>query len=107
MKLLLTSAGLSNESIIKAFFDLVGKSAKEIRVAFIPTASNIETGDKWWLIKDLSTLQGMGFAQLDIVDISAMPKVAWQPRLEEADVFFFGGGNTFYLMHWIRKSGNR
>src|SRR5690606_24264799 len=29
----------------------------------------------------------------------------WQPRLEEAEVLFFGGGNTFHLMHWMKKSG--
>lgn len=105
MKLLLTSAGLSNESIKKAFFDLVEKSAKEIKVAFIITAANIEAGDKWWLIKDLSTLKEMGFAQLDIVDIAAVPEKVWKPRIQEADVLFFGGGNTFFLMYWIKKSG--
>lgn len=105
MKLLLTSAGLSNELIKKAFFKLVGKPAKEIKVAFIPTAGDIEAGDKWWLIKDLQILQEMGFAQLDIVDIASVPEKVWRPRLEEADVFFFGGGNTFYLMYWLEKSG--
>lgn len=105
MKLLLTSAGLANESIKKAFFDLVGKPAKEIKVTFIPTAGDIEPGDKWWIIKDLKTLQEMDFAQLDIVDIAAVSEKVWKPRLEEADVLFFGGGNTFFLMYWIRKSG--
>lgn len=105
MKLLLTSAGLANESIKKAFFDLIGKPAKDIKIAFIPTAGDIEPGDKWWIIKDLKTIQEMGFAQLDIVDIAAVPEKVWKPRLEEADVLFFGGGNTFFLMYWIRKSG--
>ena len=105
MKLLLTSAGLSNKSIKKAFLKLVGKPAKKIKVAFIPTASNIEEGDKCWLIEDLKTLQNMGFAQVDILDIAAVPKIIWESRLYKADVLFFGGGNTFYLMHWIKKSG--
>lgn len=105
MKLLLTSAGLSNKSIEKAFFELVGKPVDKIKVVFIPTAANIEPGDKWWLINDLVKLKDMGFAQLDIVDISAVSQAVWQPRLEEADAFFFGGGNTFHLMYWIQKSG--
>jgi len=29
----------------------------------------------------------------------------WAPRLEAANVLFFGGGNTFHLMHWMEKSG--
>lgn len=105
MKFLLTSAGLANDSIKKSFFDLVEKPTKEIKIAFIPTASNIENGDKSWLVQGLADLQEMGFAQLDIVDIAAVPKVIWKPRLEEANVFFFGGGNPFYLKYWLEKSG--
>lgn len=105
MKLFLTSAGLLNDTTKKAFLELVGKPASEIKVAFIPTASNIEPGDKWWLIDDLKNLKEMKFAQLDIIDIAAVPQKVWQPRLEEADVLFFGGGNLFFLKYWINKSG--
>lgn len=105
MKLLLTSAGLSNDSIKKAFLKLAKKRINKINAVYIPTAANIEPGDKWWLIDELNRLRQLGFAQLDLVDISAVPKTVWQPRLEEADVFFFGGGNTFHLLYWIKKSG--
>lgn len=107
MKFLLTSAGISNKLIEKKFFDLVGKPADQTKVAYIPTAANVEQGDKWWLIKDLSDQKEMGFAQFDLVDISALPQTVWLPRLEEADVIVFGGGNTFHLMFWIEKSGLR
>ena len=46
MKLLLTSAGLSNDSIANALFDLVGKKPEETTIVVIPTASNLEGGDK-------------------------------------------------------------
>ncbi len=107
MKLLLTSAGFANESIKKAFFELVGKPASEIKVAYIPTASNVELGDKWWMINDIISLKEMSLKQLDIVDISALPKKMMVERLEEADAFFFEGGNTYHLMYWIEKSGLR
>ena len=105
MKLLLTSAGISNKSIEKAFFDLVGKPRKEIKVAYIPTAANAETGDKWWMIEDLITLKNMELGQIDIVDISAMPKKMMLGRLKEANVFFYEGGNTYHLMYWLEKTG--
>ena len=105
MKLLLTSAGISNKSISDAFLELTEKPFSELNVAFIPTASNVEKGDKFWLIDDLISLKNLGFKQVDIVDISALSKDAWLPRLEEADIFYFEGGNTFHLMHWIEKSG--
>lgn len=104
MKLLLTSAGLSNASITEALEDLLGKSAKGVKLAFIPTAANVEPGDKGWLIDDLNNFRKAGF-EVDIVDISAIAKEVWLPRLREAEVLFLGGGNTFHLMHWVNKSG--
>ena len=89
MKLLLTSNGLSNPSIAKALFELVGKPAEETNIAFVPTASNVEEGDKGWLIDDLVNIKKQGFESVDIVDISALPREMWLPRLEAADVLFF------------------
>ncbi|MEK9209034.1 MAG: Type 1 glutamine amidotransferase-like domain-containing protein [Patescibacteria group bacterium] len=104
MKLFLTSAGLSNKTLVKAFEDLVGLSGDKIKIAFIPTAANFEGGDKDWLINDYSNLKRQNYI-VDIVDISALPKENWLPRLEESNVIFVGGGNTFHLMHWFDKSG--
>ena len=105
MKLLLTSGGITNQSITDALIDLVGKKAEDTSVAVIPTASNIESGDKGWLIDDLVNLQKQNFKSIDIVDISALDKSIWEPRLRLAEVLFFGGGSERYLMEWIDKSG--
>lgn len=105
MKLLLTSGGLANQSIADALTDLVGKKVEDISVAVIPTASNIEAGDKGWFIDDLVNLKKQNFKSVDIVDISALDRSLWEPRLKLADVLFFGGGNERYLMEWINKSG--
>lgn len=104
MRLFLTSAGLSNKAIVKAFNDLVGLPNKEVRIAFIPTAANVEPGDKDWLINDYINLKKQNYI-VDIVDISALPKEIWLSRIKEANVIFVGGGNTFHLMHWFEKSG--
>lgn len=105
MKLLLTSAGLSNKSISKALLELAGKPFSQLKLVFIPTAANVEKGDKDWLIKDFINCKNLGFKSIDIVDISAIPRDMWLPRLEEADVLLVGGGNTFHLMNWVEKSG--
>lgn len=105
MKLLLTSGGITNKSIAHALFDLVGKKPEEISLVFIPTASNVEKGDKDWLINDLINLKNQNFKSIDIADISAIDKKLWLPRMEEADVLFFEGGNSYHLMEWINKSG--
>ena len=105
MKFLLTSSGLTNQSIAKALLELVGKKAKKITIAFIPTAADVTQDNKCWLIDDLYNLKKQNFKCIDIVDISALPRKNWQPRLEAADVLFFSGGNAFHLMYWLKKSG--
>jgi dipeptidase E len=105
MKLLLTSNGLSNQSIATALLELVGKPASEITVVFIPTAMNVARGSKDWFINDLDNIKKQGFKFIDIVDISALPKEVWLPKIENGDVLFFSGGNTYHLMYWLQKSG--
>ncbi|MFZ1987555.1 MAG: Type 1 glutamine amidotransferase-like domain-containing protein [Minisyncoccia bacterium] len=105
MKLLLTSGGLSNQAIADTLFEMVGKRPEDTSLCFIPTASNIETDDKGWLIDDLANIKKQGFKSIAIADISAVPESIWKPQLENADVLFFEGGNTYHLMRWINKSG--
>ncbi len=105
MKLLLTSGGLTNKSIEKALFELVNKKPEDTSLCFIPTASNVEMGDKDWFINDLKNIDKQNFKSVCITDISAVPEEIWRPQMEEADVLFFEGGNTYHLMRWINKSG--
>lgn len=105
MKLLLTSGGLTNNSITNALFDLTGKNPEETTVVFVPTASNTEAGDKDWLITDLINLKKHNFKSIEITDISAIEEKIWKPSLKGADVLYFEGGNTYHLMRWLNKSG--
>jgi len=98
---MLTSAGIRNESLSEALRRLVGENL--MRIAFIPTAANVEEGDKGWLIDDLVNCKKLG--EVDIVDISALEKNVWLLRLKRANVIFVGGGDTAYLMKCIRESG--
>ena len=105
MKLLLSSNGFSNQAIADALFELVGKKPEDTSLVFIPTASNVEAGDKDWFIDDLINIKKQNFKSVAITDISAVPEKIWRPQLEEADVLFFEGGNTYHLIRWINESG--
>lgn len=105
MKLLLTSAGFTNDSIKGALFDLVGKKPEETTVVLIPTAMNMEQGGKEWHVRGLNGLLKSGIKELDIVDISALPKDVWLDRLRLADVICCEGGNTTHLVYHMEKSG--
>lgn len=105
MKLLLTSGGLTNKSIEKALFELVGKKLEDTILCFVPTASNVEIGDKNWFINDLLNINKQHFKEVYIADISAVSQKIWKLQMEKADILFFEGGNTYHLMRWINKSG--
>ncbi|MDP3728169.1 MAG: Type 1 glutamine amidotransferase-like domain-containing protein [bacterium] len=100
MKLMLTSAGITNTSLALALQKLV---QRKIKIAFIPTAANVQSGEKDWLIKNYNECEKLG--SVDIVDISALKKSIWLPRLKKATVLVMGGGNTPYLMDCIKYSG--
>lgn len=102
MRLLLTSAGITNKSIEEEFLRLVGKPFGETLVAFVPTASNLVAEDKFWVINDLTMLKKLG-CKVDIVDPTALPKENFLTRFEKADVIFVEGGDTFYLMDCIHR----
>ncbi|PJA47151.1 hypothetical protein CO172_02955 [Candidatus Uhrbacteria bacterium CG_4_9_14_3_um_filter_36_7] len=56
----------------KGLFGLVGKLIEETSLVFIPTASNVEMGDKTWFIDDLTHLKNQNFKSINITDISAV-----------------------------------
>lgn len=105
MKLLLSSCGFTNKGISDALEKLVGKPLTDTSIVFVPTASNIETDDKSWVIEDLQNIKKQDFKNIMIADISAVEESVWRPQFEEADVLFFEGGNTYHLMRSMRASG--
>lgn len=105
MKLLLTSCGITNNSIADTLFSLTGKKPEDTTLVFIPTAANIEAGNKGWLIDDLINLKKLNLKSIEITDISAVSEEIWKPSFERADILFFEWWNTYHLMEWINKSG--
>lgn len=78
--------------------DLEGKT-----VTYIPTASRVE---RLGFLARMSrwVLRGMGL-RVDTVDVSTEPYETMQRAFERNDLVFVVGGNTFYLLQELRKSG--
>jgi dipeptidase E len=102
MKLLLTSGGLTTETLRQSFRALLRTSSKP-RTVFIPTAAR-HSPDKSWLDADVENVRSAG-TEVELVDISAAPIEQWLPTLQAADALCFGGGNTYFLLDWVRRSG--
>ena len=102
MKLFLTSTGLPKETR-QFFLELLDKNPEECKVAFIPTAGDTEK-DKWFIGVARSELEEMRFTVKDI-DLKKETLISLKKKLADCDVIYVNGGNTFYLLDWIRKSG--
>ncbi len=104
MKLLLTSSGITNSSIASALTDLVGKSPYDTRIGLVPTARNAEPMRRGGYISQFLDLWKNGFSLVDVVDPSAAD-IDWQKRLDDVDVVYVAGGNTFHLLNQVRNTG--
>src|SRR5437588_2454042 len=115
MKLLLTSAGITNASIHDALVDLLGKPVAECDALCIPTASygHAPRGfDRaWWFISGREPrcpMTELGWKSLGVLELTALPSLdpeAWVRVVEEAGVLLVNGGDALYLGHHMRRSG--
>jgi len=103
-RLLLTSEGLTTDAIKRKFLELVGKDPEEITVVFIPTAAYPEV-DKSHIKEKKKSLLELGIDKIQEVDLKGKNKAELSKVLDNADVIWVGGGNTFFLLYWMRKSG--
>jgi dipeptidase E len=103
--MLLTSNGLGNEALRAALADLVGQPYRRARVVFIPTASAAAAGDHGWLVEDLSLLHGLGWKELDFLELNGLPASMVLSRLRHADVIYAEGGNHYHLARSFIASG--
>lgn len=105
MKILLTSAGITNSSIAEALSMLATKPLSEVNLLFVLTPSISDGGDKRWVISNLVDFQRNNFKSIDIIDVAGLPEEKWKKRFEEADIICFGGGNEIYLAEVLSKLG--
>jgi dipeptidase E len=113
MKFLLTSSGISNDSIRHALVDLLGKPIEESSALVVPTAWYAYRGGLagvYQLIRGIakSPLCELGWKSLGVLELTALPSIRrenWVPLVQEVDALLVGGGELFYLCYWMRQSG--
>ena len=102
MKLLLTSDGLTNETLKSEFLELIGKPAEKSKVIMVPTASRTER-ELHWVEVSKQELIDLGIKILDVLDLDH--EAGSYNKIKDYDVLYMCGGNTFYLLHKIRETG--
>ena len=113
MKLLLTSSGISNPSILAALVELLGKPVAESTALVIPTAIHpFSVGPELAarLIRGevRTPLTDLGWKSLGVLELTALPSIdkdVWLPTVQSADALLFWGGDPMYLSFWMQESG--
>jgi dipeptidase E len=114
LKLLLTSAGITNPSIRAALLELLGRPIEECSALVNSTASwPLRPGSQlaWNFIAGKETetpMAELGWKSVGVLELTALPSLprsVWVPWVEEADVLLVNGGDTIYLDRWMRESG--
>src|SRR5215831_15997438 len=98
MKFLLTSSGISNDSIRTALVDLLGKPIAESSALVIPTAWYAYPGGLagvYQLIRGVakSPFCELGWKSLGVLELTALPSIKrgyWVPLVQEVDALLVG-----------------
>ena len=113
MKLLLTSAGISNPSIHDALVGLLGKPVAESSALFVPTGIYPFPGGADRAFDAVSgnarsPLCELGWKSLGILELTALPSIdreVWAAAVRGADALLIWGGDPVYLSYWLKHSG--
>lgn len=115
MKMLLTSAGVSNPSIHAALVDLLGKATTDCNALCIPTAhyghpQGTATG-AWRFVSGQGSkcpMVELGWKSVGLLELTALPHIErarWTEWLRATDILLVDGGDAVFLAHWLRESG--
>ena len=121
MKLLLTSGGISNDSIRNALVDLLGKPIAESSALYIPTALYANPNGPVMAARLIRgetnaapfpdgfiSLCELGWKSLGVLELTALPSIdkeRWLPLVQETDALLVEGGDPLYLCYWMQQSG--
>ncbi len=104
MTLLLTSNGIKGK-IADIFPTLLHKPSSEYSVAFDTTAAYGDEDNPQWFGKFRDQLYKQGITNIDDLDLRNINQEKLEKLLSTKDMLFVNGGNTFFLLYWMRKSG--
>jgi len=113
MKLLLTSNGITNQSIHRALVELLGKPVDDANALCIPTGMYPYPGGAGYAWKAIAgksrhPYAEMGWKSFGNLELSVLPSIAkevWLPAVAAADAILVCGGDPLFLAHWMRVSG--
>lgn len=94
----------SSDCVMDDIVKKLPKKPQEYKVAFVNTAAEAEEGDRWWVTAEKNKLIEVGF-EVEEMTVTGLTKVELENRFSGKDIIYFCGGNTFYLLDQVIKTG--
>ncbi|AKD38973.1 peptidase S51 [Pasteurella multocida subsp. multocida OH4807] len=91
-------------NVIDLFLEQMG-SIKGKKIAFIPTASRVEP-IRFYVDEAKQALVDNG-AELDELDLTTATQTEIEGKLTKSDIIYVSGGNTFFLLQELNRTGAR
>jgi dipeptidase E len=98
---LLTSSGLQAGAVQDAFIRILPQQPLALRAVIVTTACVQWKERNKHATRTRDYLSALGFACCDFLDVETEPA----EHLHGYDVIYLNGGNPFYLLHHLRRSG--
>mgnify|MGYP003251641908 CR=1 FL=1 len=92
------------KEVAHQFAEFAGEPLAGKRVAFIPTASVPDKSLKFHMWYSRKLLMRMGFL-VDELEVSTAASAEIADKLERCDYIYVAGGNTFFLLQEMNRSG--
>ncbi|MBU1132886.1 peptidase E [Patescibacteria group bacterium] len=100
-QLFLTS---SSDYVMDDIVKKLPKNPKEMNIAFINTAAEIVKEDHWWVRDEKNKLIEVGF-NVDEFTITGLSEEEIEKKFENKQIIYFCGGNAYYLLDQVIKTG--
>lgn len=88
----------------KRICEMVGKPSNEIKVLYITTPQNTYSKDADWIIDAKNDLLDQKFI-ITAYDIENKNSDEVKAGVNNNDIVWISGGNTFYFLYWAEKVG--
>lgn len=89
--------------VMDKVIDYLPKPPKDLSILFIPTAAN-PYKEKDWMSVDRKKLVDLGFIVTNF-NLKGKNEDKVRNAVANTDIVFVSGGNAFYLLKYVRKSG--
>src|SRR4051812_46771890 len=104
MKFLLTSGGISNDSIRNTLVDMLGKPISECSALWIPTALHAIPNGPTMIVRVIrgefeTSMCELGWKSLGVLELTALPSIdkeRWPRLVQETDALLVEGGDPLY-----------